>query len=221
MIFLKLRQATNKDFDTITMIFRKSFKKTIHNFEFPNFDNISEMHISERLSDGSLYAFENGTAVIGGAVFFIKSGTVHIDSIFILPEFFGQGFGARIMMAIEGYEPSIKKLTVAVPQKYSIMMNICKQCGYKETKHTDERVCFEKTLSQDIISNTSNDKNRTLSSYEGRNVRISLCSCEIYEGKCSYLSSGFIFDVFEVDEEGLQIDDNVFFASDINKVTEL
>ena len=52
-------------------------------------------------------------------------------------------------------------------------------------------------------------------------MRISLCSGEIYEGKCSYLSSGFIFDVFEVDEEGLQIDDNVFFASDINKVTEL
>ena len=61
---MKLRQATNKDLDTITMIFRKSFTKTIHDFEFPNFDNISEMHISERLSDGSLYAFENGTAAV-------------------------------------------------------------------------------------------------------------------------------------------------------------
>lgn len=174
-----------------------------------------------RKTDENLYVFENGSTVIGEAVFFISGIELHIESILVFSEYCGQGFGKRIMLAIENYDTSVKKLTVDVPLDNEIMINICKSCGYKNIRHADGYICFEKTLSGDMPTHILDDKNMPLSSYDGKNVRISLCSGEVYEGKCNYLSSGFIYDVFEVDEEGLRINDDVFFISDINNIKEI
>lgn len=222
MIFLKLRQATAKDLETITMILNKTLSEnTEDEDEHPQCSCISDTELSESLSDGSLYVFENGGTVIGGAVFFINSNEIHIENIFVLPEYCGQGFGTRIMLAIENYESSVKKLTIDVPLTNEIMMHLCKNCGYTDICRVDDYICFEKIPSEDTPANMLDDKKRKLSSYEGKNVRISLRSGEVYEGKCSYLSSSFIYDVFDVDEEGLRIDENVFFISDINKVEKI
>ncbi len=99
-------------------------------------------------AEGHLYTFlrDNGE-VIGGAVLFERKDSlymVYIGRIFISPGYFRQGYGMKLMKAIEETLAGAAVIKLDTPVWNIRTKRFYKKCGYAAVSRDEEAVCYEK-----------------------------------------------------------------------------
>lgn len=216
---MRLRIALEEEIGVLTELSRQSFDAVAaaagHDPEDPEgYEEESWYRMIDK-SD-ALFVLEEGGKIIGGAVLFPNPRELFINRFFIAPEKAGD---ARVLLQlIEEHFPDEIMIETEVPEWDQAKVRLLEENGYLDCGTIDGDICFEKIRDESLRRMVEKREKLRLSSYDGKNVRITLENGETEEGECFFDSAAYNEAELGIWEEALSIGDTSYFVSDISRV---
>ena len=175
---------------------------------YPGFD--SEAWYGQTLRDGALFVWRDEAEIAGGAVAFFQNARLYIERFFARTDRERKG----LLLALERRFPGAARIELEAPEENACLLALLGECGYTPIRGNGDWIYCLKMPGKKIPASEF----LHLSDFDGRVVRVTSLSGEVFSGECSYNPEGYNDAEFGIPEDGLQIDDTIVGRSDIFRV---
>jgi ribosomal protein S18 acetylase RimI-like enzyme len=144
---LEFRKAGPSDVPVLTRLSKQAFDSDVE-VGAPSAGGppgyMSEPFHLEMARTGHLYKLTEKGLIVGGALLFRDGDELNVGRVFVNPAHFRQGYGMRMMEAIEDMFADVKVFTLDTPV-WNIRTNaFYTKLGYTEVKRSEDVVYYSK-----------------------------------------------------------------------------